>query len=318
MIRSVRMRLRGQFAHRDFVLQNRSEGNEFASSKQFRQARLHLLNVAVMTQTRLQRSCDSRLLRIYFPWVQVNKDWAMVRFDNTANRPSVEPHGQVAKGTSAASGKIAAKYPHRHWRNFIKGLRAIDLPAEREPRCGRNSVQVVEYRKHARIVDETFFGEDWYCPEGFTNDGKSRGTIGGRSFAAGICDCRCRTLRVGAKFVRGEAMEPAMEETMAADFMAGAANLTDEFRATLCNPPQDKERSVRVKSREKFEKPASIVDNAAGKVRPGLRSHLACEGFNMKVVFYVYAEAVQLRSGHRVSILAMLHLWGTRDGGRSR
>jgi len=317
-MRSASDRVSGQIASREFVLQNRSEWDELAPVKQFRKPCFHLIDIAVVSQARLQRSCDSRLLRIDFPGMQINQDRATIRLDDPASRPSVKPHWQVAKGASATSGKIATQHSHCHWRYFAKSLRIIDLPAEREPWRVGDPVQVVQYRVHAGIVQKTLFGENWYSPESLTNNRKRRGTIRDRSISTGVCDCCDRTSRIGAKFVWGEAMYAAMEETVATDLVAGGANLADELRVKFGNPSQHKECSVRVEPREKFEKPASIVNDATGKIEPGLRFDLTCEGFDVKIIFYVYAEAVQLRFIHRVSILAVLRRAQTPNGDRCR
>ena len=312
---SERKRLGRQLATGEVILQNRSQGNELASAKQLRQPRFHLFDVAIMAQTRFQRSCDSRLLRVDFPRVQVDQDRASVRFHNAASRPSMAPPRQVAKRAPAAGWKIASEYPHGHWRNFAESLQMIDLPTEWETWCARNSVKVVQHRKDAGIVEETFFFENWYSPEGLTNNRERRGTIGGRLFPASICDCRYRTSRIGAKFVRSKPVDSAVEKAVAADLVTGSADLANDRGVALCDPPENKKCPVRVKSPQKFEKPASIVNDAAGEIGPRFRLDLACEGFDLEVIFYVYTQAMQLRFIHMVSIFAILYRLRTRDRG---
>lgn len=314
MNRLLEKRLGRQFAGRDATLQNCAERDELASAKEFRKTRLHLLNVAVMAQTGLQGSGDSRLLRIDFPGVQINENRAPVRFDNASSRPPMKPHWKIAKRSSATSGKIPTEHPHRHRRNFAESLGKIDLPAERESWCAGNSVKIMQYRIDAGIVQEAFFGEDRYCPERFTNDRKGRGPIRNRSLSAGTCDCSYRTPRIGTKFVRSETVDPAVKKTVATDLVAGGANLTNDLRVAFCNPAQDEKCPMRVKSREKFEQFARIAYNTAGKIGPGIRRNLAGEGFDVKVVFHVYAQTMQLCFGHMAIIACDASLGNSRQG----
>ena len=138
----------------------------------------------------------------------------------------------------------------------------VDVPPERL--LGELQAE----RAQARVVGETFFGEDVERPQVALPETAARRAVAADGDAAGIFECAAGATDIVAELLRRRLGDRAMHEALAGHLVATPNHLGNDLRLVLANPAENEERRLGAELVEHVERSLGVALHAALEAMP--------------------------------------------------
>jgi len=251
----------------------------------------HPVQVQIVPETGLQPCTDSRLVRINFPWVEIN-DCRLsltniyIIYCTTYQWGRKEPQVSAARNrhTIMPPPYLQGKSGNREFFN-ISSLRYNIMD---EPFSARDSVYVMDYGKNAGIVRESFLGQYIERPQRFAGYGITRCPITVNLFPADVFQNGFGPVHILSKLIRSDPIDQFMAITMAGNLMASTINLPNKVRAPFSHPAEDEKGRLDPELVQHVENAGGVPLNTQGVMIPLVTADVPLEGGYLEIIFDIY------------------------------
>src|SRR5713226_6787529 len=231
--------------------------------------------------------------------MKIDHCWLFLDLVDPTQRPCRHAVGKQAKITTARYRAIHPKQSNRRRRKLIDEPAAIQRTQIRESWRFGYTIIVMNHREYARIIIESFFGQNVQRPQRVSRNRIARGTITLHRTAQRIFDGLLSQSQIFAKIGRSGGIYHLMSIAMTSNLVSFFGNLKNQTGKFLGHPTQDEKRRLNLPLSKYLQQAASISFHPARVTVPIVPINNPREGMDVKVVLNVHCQSInhdQVRS----------------------
>ncbi len=228
------------------------------------------------------------LVRIEFPWVQVEDEGFPLFLIDDSESITAEPVGEQAEVAASGYGNGTAKKASGGDGVFQQAVWVLIG----ETRCAGHAIDVVADGEDGGIVGEAKFHEDIQRPEGLGGDGIAGSAIAKHGLAGDVFQDGFNLAGVFPEGLRGQVIDFTVPVTVAADGVALVVDGLHQLGEPVRDPADDEKGGLGVVPGQQFEDLFGVAHHPLFHGVPVARVDDVLEGGHLEVVFHVDGEVV--------------------------